>query len=115
MSVEKAKNNFLGKNNKRLNCYQAIIDAFQDKFKIPEQEINDGKIFGGGRAPDGFCGALYAVKVILEKNNGDITELMTDFMINDGGYRCADIRSARQTSCVECIEKAAQYLSSINS
>lgn len=110
MSVEKAKNNFLGKSGKRLNCYQSILDAFQDKFKIPEQEIDDGKIFGSGQAPDGFCGALYAVKVILEKNNGDITELMTDFMIENGGFRCADIRSARQTNCIECIEKAALYL-----
>lgn len=110
MSVEKAKNNFLGKNKNRLNCYQSILDAFSEKFNLTEQEIEEGKNFGNGQAPEGFCGALYAVKVILEKNNGDITELMTDFLIENGGFRCADIRSARQTNCVECIEKAALYL-----
>lgn len=41
-----------------LNCAQSVLKYFD----APAAQIAEFKAFGGGRAPEGLCGALYAAK-----------------------------------------------------
>ena len=36
----------------RLNCAQSILKGYQDEFEIPEEQINEFRAFGGGRAEE---------------------------------------------------------------
>ena len=63
---------FLGQQNgyKRLNCAQAIAEAFRQEYNfLTEDTVKDFKKMGHGKAPNGECGMLYAAKYIFEKNN----------------------------------------------
>lgn len=113
MSKERAKNNFLGKDTKRLNCYQAVLEAFKEKFNISDDEIEEGLAFGSGKAPDGLCGAVYAVKVLLEKNNkDDFNDFASNFLFDNGALRCFELKNLKK-SCLLCVEESAKYLEKI--
>lgn len=113
MSKEKAKNNFLGKDTKRLNCYQAVLEAFKEKFNISDEEIEQGLAFGGGKAPDGLCGAVYAVKMALEKNDKyDFNDFASSFLFDNGALRCSELKNLKK-SCLLCVEESAKYLEKI--
>ena len=63
---------FLGQQNgyKRLNCAQAIAEAFRQEYNfLTEDTIKDFKKMGHGKAPNGECGMLFAAKYIFQKNN----------------------------------------------
>jgi hypothetical protein len=47
----------------RLNCAQAVLHAWREVAGDTSIALADLKPFGGGRAPDGLCGALRAAKV----------------------------------------------------
>ena len=115
MSVEKAKAHYTGKSGyRKLNCAQAVLKAFKDKFGLSEESIERFGTCGGGRAPDGQCGALYAAKVILEKAYPDrIKECEDAFLADAGSTQCREIRASRKLSCVGCVEKAAAYIEKI--
>ena len=115
MSVKEAKNHYLGlEGYKRANCAEAIICAFMDKFELDEDTADSFRQFGGGRAPEGACGAFYAAKYILEtKCPEKVSEFEKFFIDNAGALKCCDIKS-RRTPCVACVEKSAEYLSNIS-
>lgn len=70
MSIAKAKAYYTSKNGpKKLNCGQAVIAAFREKFDIDENAVHLFASFGSGRAPEGECGVLYAAKFILNENH----------------------------------------------
>jgi hypothetical protein len=61
---------FLGQQTgyKRLNCAQAIAEAFRQEYNfLTEDTVKDFKKMGHGKAPNGECGMLYAAKYIFEK------------------------------------------------
>ncbi len=65
---EKAKNHFLGHyEHKRLNCALAIAEAFHEKYPLDPKQMEQLQHCGGGKAPNGICGSVYAAKVILDK------------------------------------------------
>ena len=116
---ELAKDIFLGKNGqKRLNGAQSIIEAFKDKLKESEYEdtLDLFKSYGSGRAPQGFCGAYYAVYYILQKIAADKNKDF-DFYCDFQKYfieqldhlTCKDLK-ANKVSCIDCIEKSAHFL-----
>jgi hypothetical protein len=111
MSVIKAKDYFSGKGGERLNCGQAILSAFKEKFPLPDQTIDRFKGYGGGKAPEGYCGAFYAVKSILETHfPGKFKNAEQTFLTQAGSTKCKEIRASRKLSCLGCIEKAGEYL-----
>ena len=111
MPTQKAKDNYLGKNTKRLNCAQAVLAAFKEKFGIEEEILNKFAGFGGGNAPDGVCGAYYSAKYIIEKVTPEkINELDTFFVDAAKSLKCKEIRGLRKLSCLGCVEKAAEFL-----
>ena len=70
MPINTAKNCFLGKEGlKKLNCAQSVITAFKEMYSIDNDTVESFRQYGGGKAPEGMCGAYYAAKVALEKKN----------------------------------------------
>lgn len=114
MPVNKAKNYFLGKDGiKRLNCAQSVICAFKEEYGIDEDMIEKFKEFGGGRAPEGVCGAYYAAKFVLEKSKSEkIVELSKNLTDLAGSLKCTEIRANKKLSCLGCVEKASEFLDS---
>lgn len=108
MSIEKAKNHFLGKaGHKRLNCAEAILKAFNELDPSEQESICKG----GGRSPNNECGALCAAKSILREYDPEkVGELEVKFIEAAGSGKCDEIRKLKKLSCVGCVEKAARLL-----
>ena len=115
MSKEKAKAHFLGQyGHKKLNCGQTIVHAFKDKFSLSDELIPQFEGFGGGKAPEGHCGAFYAAKVILENRHPDkLKDCESSLLTHAGSTKCKNIRSSRKLTCIGCIEKVAESLEAI--
>lgn len=65
MSLLKTREYYLGVNgNKKHNCAQAVIAGFKDKFSLEDGLVETFTAHGGGKAPEGCCGALYAARHI---------------------------------------------------
>ena len=113
MSAITAKNNYTGQGGcPRLNCAQAVISAFKDDFNIEDDLVEAFKKYGGGRAPNGVCGAFYAVKYIMNQLPAEdkVAELEKYFLEHAGALECSNIRSLRKLSCVGCVEKSSEFL-----
>ena len=113
MSAIKAKNNYIGKDvYQRMNCAQSVVSAFKEDFNIEDEIVDKFSSYGGGNAPGGLCGALYAVKYIIsqQKNNQEIAELEKYFMEQAGALECRNIRGLKKLSCVGCVEKCSEFL-----
>jgi hypothetical protein len=113
MSADKAKNNYTGQNGcRRMNCAQSVVCAFKENFNIEDATVEMFENYGGGRAPGGLCGALYAVKYIMgrQENKEELSELENYFKEHAGALECSNIRGLRKLSCVGCVEKSAEFL-----
>ncbi|MDD5130892.1 MAG: C-GCAxxG-C-C family (seleno)protein [Candidatus Omnitrophica bacterium] len=108
----KAKNHFLGKDGYvKLNCAQSVIKAYHDLFNASAQEVDAFVGLGGGKAPEGKCGAYYAAWQLASKNNSlKINRFERDFINAAGSLKCKEIRKQRKLSCLGCVEKAAELL-----
>ncbi|MBF0479910.1 MAG: C-GCAxxG-C-C family protein [Candidatus Omnitrophica bacterium] len=115
MLVEKAKAHYMGKDgHKKSNCAAAVANAFKDKFNLSDEVMVRFESCGGGRAPEGQCGSLYAAKVILENSYPEmIKECESVFLAQAGSLKCKDIRAFKKLSCLGCVEKAAEYIGRI--
>ena len=115
MSKKKANELYLGLNgNRKHNCAQAVIAAFMDTFPINEETLAEFASCGGGKAPGGECGALYAAQYILEKFKPEYVDKCKDlFLQAAGSTKCKEIRSLKKIPCVGCVEKAAEILEEI--
>lgn len=109
--IEKARNNFLGRGGTRYNCAQSVIKAYSDLFCLPEGAVEAHAGAGGGNAPQGYCGALFAALYILGARGIDKTrECKEIFLRHSGALTCKEIRSGNKVSCLSCVEKAAEFL-----
>lgn len=110
MPINKAKKHFLGSDgHERLNCAGAIIKAFTEL----DPKDKDLICKGGGRAPNGECGAYAAAKFILEKGYSEKLEDFREHFIDmAGSTKCREIRKLKKIGCLGCVEKAAEYLHS---
>ncbi len=112
MSTEKAKRYFTKtENGKKLNCAQAVIKAFKDKFAPEDLSVEDFSRCGGGGAPEGECGALYAAERLLKGKAEDAPGcLREDFSKKAGSVKCKKIRKKGELSCLGCVETASKHL-----
>jgi hypothetical protein len=115
MSVAKAKANYTGQGvARRLNCAEAIVEAFRDKFPLKADELAIFVSCGTGRAPGGCCGSLYAAKVLLGKNHPDKVEECEQVLARKAGStKCREIRSLKKLSCVGCVETIAGFMEAV--
>jgi hypothetical protein len=110
MPVNKAKNHYLGKTQPRLNCAQAVIKAFEERFGINEATFKKFASYGGGGAPEGLCGAYCAARHLIEIRSPDKVKEFEDFFLAQAGsLKCTEIRKDKKLSCLGCVEKAAEF------
>ncbi len=86
-----------------LNCAQAVLAGYQAFTGDRSLPLVAFKPFGGGRAPDGLCGALHAACRLAPAR---AEPLKANFLARVGALRCADI----EAPCVECVGTAAELL-----
>jgi hypothetical protein len=113
MLIKVAEENFLGINGrKKLNCAQAVIAAFKNKFDS-QCDISVFVNQGGGNAPDGFCGAYYAALCLLEQSRIQKKQDLQNFFKNEIGFdTCKEIKAAK-ISCLTCVKKTAEFLAKV--
>ena len=111
MNRTRAIHAFLGHNGeKRVNCAEAVALILKDKGLFSEEELQIFKNSGGGMAPGGHCGSLYAALKGLEKLSPEKSEdLKERFRTGAGALECKAIRKARKMPCTECVGTAVDY------
>ena len=101
---------------KRGNCAMSVAYGYARATGKSEAEAVETaemfRNFGGGRAPDGQCGALYAAKMMQP----DHAEAIEDFFKRgaQGFTRCKEIRPAAVIPCNRCVELAGEALDFLN-
>ena len=86
-----------------LNCAQAVLAAYHDATGDRTLPIAALKPCGGGRAPDGLCGALHAA-CVLAPDRADA--IKAAFLARIGALRCKEI----EAPCLDCVGTAAGLL-----
>lgn len=108
---EAAKDHFLGRKGRRLNCAQSVAEAFRGKYSLDEKTTLQLSRCGGGMAPDGYCGAFYAAKCILAAHLPHRLEQgMEQLRTAAGSLKCKEVKSLSKLPCHECVGKAAEVL-----
>jgi len=111
MIGKKARRKFLGEDGERLGCAQAVAAAFLEMGPVEGIRVEAFAKATGGKAPQGYCGALYAALTIAEKTAPrKAQELKCFFTANAGGLTCKEIRAKKKLKCADCVERAAEIL-----
>ena len=92
----------------KLNCAQSIVKAFAPAEGVQEA-LRQAKEFGGGRAHDGLCGALYAAMQLAPDEQAR-NNILRAFEAQATSVKCREIRQARTLKCEQCVELAASLL-----
>lgn len=91
----------------RLNCAQAVLHAWREVTGDHSIALADLKPFGGGRAPEGLCGALHAACTVAPTKAGPLKERFASRM---GSLYCKELRAAKIHPCDACVAEAAELL-----
>lgn len=83
------------------NCAQAVVEGCGG---TPEQ-VAEMAACGGGRAPEGLCGALHGALVLCPAHAEAIKAAFAEKV---GALTCRDIKATAKTPCPTCVEVAAQ-------
>jgi hypothetical protein len=92
-----------------LNCAQAVAFGYQQVTGDSKLSIAELKAFGGGRAPEGLCGALYTACLIAPAKSA---ELKQRFSEATGSVFCRELKQGSKTPCEKCVAEAADLLES---
>ena len=106
---------FLGQQRgyKRLNCAQAIAEAFREEYSfLTKDTVKAFKKMGYGKAPNGECGMLFAAKYIFEKNGqpDKAAEFEKQFREFAGTTQCKELIKKKIPFCAQCINKTATFI-----
>jgi hypothetical protein len=91
----------------RVNCAQSVLHAWREKSGDTSIALADLKPFGGGRAPDGLCGALHAACKVAP-NRAEAWKL--SFAARLGSLYCKELRAAKVHPCETCVVQATELL-----
>ncbi len=84
------------------NCAQTVCAAFGR-----DDLLEAMKSCGGGRAPEGTCGALYgAMQVAPERAE----EIKAAFLAANGATLCRQLKGENRVPCQVCVRTAAELL-----
>lgn len=111
--VDKAKRYFMGMESEFLNCAQAVQKSYMETYgTVDPQMVRSYGVYGGGMAPGGLCGALFAAKAVVEDpaKAGEVEKI---FLEQVGSVKCFEIRSAGKVPCGRCVAIAAQTVEEI--
>jgi len=107
-AVEKA---LLARTN-HFNCAQSVLLGWKDVYPVTDQKITDAKACGGGRAPGGLCGALWAALELVpdpEKQE----RIKNGFFNAAKSLYCNEIKG-NTVPCNECVKIAVELVGSID-
>jgi hypothetical protein len=85
------------------NCAQAVAAGCGREDLLDVLKAN-----GGGKSPEGRCGALYAALLMSPEETHDT--LKAAFRNKAGSEFCKEIRAAGKTPCARCVEIAADLV-----
>lgn len=83
------------------NCAQSVAAAAGREDLVEALKSN-----GGGRTPEGRCGALYAAMLMAPAEKHEA--IRKSFLERAGSEFCKELRAAGQTPCVKCVEIGAE-------
>ena len=92
-----------------LNCAQAVAYGYQQVTGDSKLSIAELQAFGGGRAPEGICGALYSACLISPTK---AEALKKRFSEATGSVFCRELKKGKKTPCEKCVAEAAILLES---
>ena len=93
---------------RRGNCAQSVVYAWNLKTQDSRNSEETFAACGGGRAPGGLCGAVYASCELAGANAAIIKQFFAE---KTGGFlTCRDIRMTKKMACSECVGVAAELL-----
>ncbi|MBQ6470338.1 MAG: hypothetical protein IJJ33_00005, partial [Victivallales bacterium] len=78
------------------NCAQAVAAGAGRDDLVPALAA-----CGGGRAPNGLCGALHAALAIAPEKHHE--QIKAAFASATGAMTCREIKGATRTSCAKCV------------
>ncbi len=87
------------------NCAQAV--AWAARLSNEEVEGRFAKA-GGGRAPEGLCGAVYAAMEAVGKDKAE--KVRAAFKRRLGADTCKALKGELKVPCVECVRVAAEEI-----
>lgn len=90
----------LSKFRKPYNCAQTVYVAVKPE---DAEGIAGLANCGGGKAPDGICGALYAA---IKLKPQDMAAIKANFKETTGSEYCCEIKTVHKTPCERCVECA---------
>lgn len=94
----------------KFNCAQAIAYKWATSTEEAQIRAIEFQKYGGGKAPEGACGALYAGLERLA-NNSETQELLKKrFLSSAASLACRDIRKTNQLACKGCVELVDEFL-----
>ena len=85
--------------------YAQAIDYCHPEANL---DIDGLRAYGGGRAPGGLCGALYAATLIRPDKKD---EIIARFRELNGATCCRDLKGPARVGCHQCLTTAQQILS----
>lgn len=85
------------------NCAQAVAAGTGR-----EELVSELSAYGGGRAPEGLCGALYSALQITDPAHHE--SLKQEFAAAAGALTCREIKSGSKYPCSECVRTAADLV-----
>lgn len=85
------------------NCAQAVAAGCGKEELVAELSS-----CGGGRAPEGFCGALYASLLLVKEENKE--KVKAQFGETAGAVTCREIKGTHKYPCTECVRLAAELV-----
>jgi hypothetical protein len=91
------------------NCAQAVLRAYANHIPVDQACLDRFSHFGGGKAPGGECGALFAAKAMLA-DPAARRRVEEAFAEVAGATQCRAIRKLRRVSCSQCVQTAADEL-----
>jgi len=114
MNIAETSKNFHAE--KRGNCAMSVAYGFaRTSGKSEEDSLQAAEQFrscGGGRAPEGTCGALHAAKTLCPDKALEIEKIFKDGA--KGCTRCREIRPQAIIPCNRCVELAGEALDAVS-
>jgi len=89
------------------NCAQTVLDAWQNATGRQVAPVAEFKAFGGGRAPEGECGALHAACLCAPEA---ADSMRAAFARRAGSGHCLTLKRELHFPCAECVGLAAELL-----
>ena len=94
------------------NCSQAVLKASQEKYGLSEEMIKLYAQYGGGRADNGVCGALFATYLLI-KDPQQVGQINAYFEEKAGSTRCKEIKKLNRLSCSDCVDLGFEVVSRV--